>query len=153
MLQSILSLMLTICHESPLRPGLAPPSLGLGVGEGSSASLGSGSGDGEPAWPSGDSASPTPGDVSQDQSVCLWQRVPGCPRPASHHLGREPGNPGLGRVTTAGVLLSLPSLPQRPFPQGAASWEEGWALPPSSKAAAGNPALVPGHHTPAWKGP
>lgn len=80
-LQSILSLMLTIClsDESPLRPGLAPPPLGLGVGEGSSASFGSGSGDGEPVWPLGDSASPTPGDVSQDQSVCLWQRVPGCP--------------------------------------------------------------------------
>lgn len=67
-------------------------------------------------------ASPTLGDVSQDQSECLWQRVSVCPQPVTT------SEESLERMTTAGVPNPLPAPVAFPT-RGPASWEDGWAYP------------------------
>jgi hypothetical protein len=84
-------------------------------------------------------ASPTLGDVSQDQSVCLWQKVPVCPQPVTTSAE------SLGRMTTAGVPNPLPGpAAQWSFPQGARQLERWMGLPPSSRLGLGTRLLFLG---------
>lgn len=149
-LQSALSLMLAAClqDESPLRSGMAPPSLGLpgdalpplGVGVGNPGGL-----------------RQTPAFISASASwvMSARSRVCACGRGSRSAPSWSPLFLLRAWKPRAWLRMSdhnrCPQPP--PYPRGLShSWEDGWP-PPILQAEAGNPALVPGHQIPACKRP